>query len=302
MGKKKLIIIFSSITIIILLVAYLGIGLYIANTLSTSQNLQFSNSLSDVNVNGEEFTVKTRDNIEISGWFFKSPKEKKCAIVLVPGFGQNRVDPSYGGIPIAQDLLKNGYGVAMFDPRGSGYSQTTRNTFGSKEGEDTLAVISYLSSKGIQPQNTGIIANSLGAITTLQFMKDYKKVGAIIVDSPAEAIQPFVERGLHDRKIPSFLFPGIFFMSKYFLGIDISSVRPIDKIKEDSNRKLLFLHGANDTLITPSNSLHLQQLSNPSSKRVVFQNAGHVQTYKTNPQLYKNTVYSFLKDELPDCN
>lgn len=302
MSKKTLVIILSAVALIILLTAYLGISLYIANTLSTSQNLQFSNSLSDVDKNGKEFTTKTRDNITISGWFFPSIQNKKCAIVLVPGFGQNRVDPSYGGIPIAQDLLKNGYGVAMFDPRGSGYSQKTRLGFGSKEGEDTLAVISYLSSQGIQPQNTGIIANSLGAITTLQFLKDYKNVGAIVVDSPAEAIQPFVERGLHDRNIPSFLFPGIFFMSKYFLSIDIPSVRPIDKIKEDTNRKLLFLHGEDDTLITPSNSLHLQQLSNPASKRVVFKNAGHVQTYKTNPELYKESVYSFLKDELPGCN
>ena len=302
MNKKTLIISCVTGALIILLVSYVGVGLYIANILSTTQYLQFSNSIQDVNKNGKEFTVQARDNVKISGWFFPSQQDKKCAIVLVPGFQQNRVDPGYGGISIAQELLQKGYGVAMFDPRGSGYSQRTRLAFGSKEGEDTLAVISYLSKIGIQPQNIGILANSLGAITTLQFIKEYKNVGAIVVDSPAEAIQPFVEQGLRERSIPSFLFPGIFFASKLFLNTDILSVRPIDKITEDPNRKLLFLHGENDTLINPSNSLHLLQKSNSSSKRVVFQNAGHVQTYKTDPQLYADTVYTFFKNELPGCN
>lgn len=296
---NKLFIVLAVI-FVLLIVGYFGVSWYIAHVFATSAGLQFTEKSSVVSPNAKEFTVITSDNVSVSGWYFESTNNNSCAIILVPGFGQNRVNSSYGSVQIAKELLANGYNVAMFDPRGSGLSEKTRLGFGSTEGNDILGVLSFVNDQETASKNIGIIADSLGAITTLQFLPKLSGVGAIVVDSPAERIQPLVEKSLRERNIPSFLFPGIFIAAKYIFGADVFSVRPIDKVA-NSSRELLFLHGDKDTTISIQNSRNLSAASNPKNKLVVFSEAEHVQTYKTDPEKYRTEVFGFLFSQMPQC-
>lgn len=297
----KKIIITLGITTVFLFILYFGISLLIAFTLSQPSKVHFNEASSVVSPDGIDATFKTSDQVTISGWYFPSSASPSCVAILVPGFGQTRISSEYGNVKIARDLIGEGYGVLMFDPRGSGLSTNTQLGFGSTEGRDVLGAVKYLNSQGVPSKNIGILANSLGAIATLQFLPQLKDVGAIVADSPATTIQPLVENSLRERNIPSFLYPGIFIAAKYILGVDVPSVRPIDMVT-NSQREILYLHAEKDKTIPLQNSKDLLAASNPKSKLIVFPNAQHSQTYKTDPVKYRTEVFSFLSLQLPQCN
>lgn len=126
-----------------------------------------------------------------------------------------------------------------------------------------------------------------------------KDVGAIVLDSPAANFKPIIsDRLWKERSVPIIFHPTIFFFAKSFFGVDLSIIRPIDKIGLDPNRKFLFLHGKNDETIPITNSQQLLAKANKTSKLVVFGDGAHIETFKSDPELYRQEVYKFLDEEL----
>ncbi len=297
----KLTLIILVIILVIAIVAYVGVSWFIANKFLQVKHTTFTEKSSDIAPNATDFEVKTSDNISISGWLFKN-NNAACVIALAPGIHQNRISGDYGGQGIAQMAISKGYGVLMYDPRGSGFSGGNTLGFGSTEVRDINAVIKYLTDNGYNEKNIGIIGSSLGAITTLQDLDQTKNIGAVIVDSAATAIQPIIEREMKKEKIPAFLNPGIFAVSKIFYGVDIPSVRPIDKVAANTQKPILFIHGTKDSFIPFSNSEDLVKASGPQSKLVAFEGADHVKSFTSNPELFEQEVFSFIESQMPQCN
>lgn len=294
----KMIVILLIIIVLSLLV-YFGISFYIANKFIQPKHIAFTEKSDVVGPNATDFSIKTIDNIDLSGWYFKN--NAKCAVVLIPGIHQNRISGDYGGMGIAKLALSKGYGVVMYDPRGSGESGGSVIGFGSTEVNDINAVLSYLEKAGVTAQHTAIIGSSLGAITTLQDLDVTHNAGALVVDSAATSIKPLIERELIKEKIPTFLNPGIFLITKIVYGVDIPGVRPIDKVAAYKSKPILFIHGVKDSFIPFSNSEELVRASGPDSRLVAFPNADHVQSFKADPQLYEDEVFSFISQQMPQC-
>ena len=82
--------------------------------------------------------------------------------------------------------------------------------------------------------------------------------------------------------------------------MDIGKAKPIEKIALDPERKLLFLHGAKDETTPLENSKQLLTLANKESKLVVFEEGRHIETYKSDPDLYRKEVFGFLETELAE--
>ncbi len=283
------------------LIGYIGASVFIANKFLKPLYTQFSEKSTVVAPDAVDFNVKTSDNIDISGWLFKN-NGAKCAVMLAPGIHKNRISGDYGGVQIAQLLLANGYGVVMYDPRGTGLSDGNTVGFGATEGRDVLAVLEYLTDNGYSAKDIGIIGSSLGGITTLQNLDTLKDTGAIIADSAATAILPIIEREMKKENIPSFLNPGIFTAAKILYGVDIPSVRPIDKVAKNTDTPILYIHGVKDSFIPFSNSEELVKASGESSKLIAFENADHVGSFKSDPDLYEAEVFSFLSTRMPQCS
>lgn len=282
---------------VIIAFAYAGFSIYIADTLTKSAHTPLSKTPDTIASENENIVFKTQDRLTLRGWLFPNNNAKNL-IIFVPGFNLNRVNEDYGTVSIAKVALQKGYAVLMYDPRGTGESAGNRNGFGSLEWVDVVAAISFAKSKGYSQQNIALIGNSQGAITILSAADKLENVGAIVADSAATKMEPFVERGIADRHIPSIFYPGIFFFAKTFFDIDVASVRPIDTVKNVPNRIFLFLHGAKDSLIPVANSKELLKNSNPKSTLVIFPGARHVQTFKTNSKLYNTSVFDFLDSQL----
>ncbi len=240
---------------------------------------------------------KSSDNIQLRGWFFESTSDK--VIIMVPGLMANRTNSEYMGSIIARELIALGYNVLLYDTRAHGKSDGDRVGYGSVEGNDVIGAVRFLNEISFESKNIGIIADSTGATSTLMVLDKLKQVGAIIVDTPAANFEPIVSNGLWKEKlVPKLFHPSIFFFNKFLFGVDLSRIKPIEKISLDSNRKLLFLHGRLDKTTPLKNSEELLQKSINGSQLVVFEQGSHIETYKSDPDLYRKEVYQFLESEV----
>lgn len=292
---KKVIV--GLIIIVILAVGYFGIALFIANALTspTARHLEISPQVIATNYQPIEF--RDPQNLKLKGWLFRGTSDK--LVIMVSGILNNRVNTGYYTPLIAKDLLSQGYSVLMYDHRGTGESEGDRVSYGVYEGGGIIAAVNFAKSQGFNPSKIAIIADSLGAISTVNVASQLTAVGALVVDSPAQDMKTTVSSVLAKEKgIPSFFHPTIFWLTKLLYGFDISTVKPSEKIKLVPERVFLFLHGKLDPTIPLSNSQELLKLANPNSKLVIFANGEHIETYKTNPDLYRSEVFSFLRQEL----
>lgn len=277
-------------------IAYLGISTYIAYSLTIPSPSQVNLDKHMIGERVADITFRASDGLQLAGWYFPGVNDK--AIMFVPGAGQNRVNEAYGSAEIASYFVKQGYTVLMFDLRGTGDSGKTRQSFGQYEKNDVIGAFSYLKAQEYKPESIGIISDSLGAISTIMAATEVKDAGAIVLDTPATEVKTAISHLMvGEHHIPRFFHPAVYFFARVLYGIDPASVRPIDKISILSNTPLLFLHGGKDDLILPFNSEQLLSKVH-NGQRVVFPDAKHVQTYKSNKELYLETVSEFFSNNL----
>ncbi len=291
-GGKIFLIIF-----IIAALFYFGLSLYVANAMTSPLARRIEISPEIISKNYEEVSFNATDGIGLKGWLFHN--DSKNLIIMLGGLLPNRANVEYLAPMIAKELIDRNYSILLYDTRAHGLSEGGRVGYGSVEGNDVVGAVRFAQAKGFEPKNIGIIADSTGAISTLMVIDQLKEVGPIVLDSTATQFKPLISDRLWKEKlIPPFFHPTVFFFNKVLFGADLSVIRPIDKIKLAPERKFLFLHGAKDETIPIQNSQELLTAANKESRLVVFDNGSHIETYKSDPDLYRKEVYSFLETEL----
>lgn len=290
-------IIFSLVTILILIViGYFSISAYIAYKLTIPNESPITFDRDRIG-RGTDVTFRSKDNLQLAGWYFPGYNDK--AIIFVHGAGnQNRANEVYKAYEIAKYFLDKDYTILMFDLRGAGESAKTRISFGQYEKNDVIGAFEYLKTQEFEPKNIGIISDSLGAITTIMAADEINSAGAIVLDSPASEVKSVVSHIMSkEHNIPNILHSGIYFMAKTIYKIDVDEVVPVNKIEAFKNTPLLFLHGEKDDLIPPYHSEILLSKVN-KGERIIFPDTKHVETYLTHPNLYLNSVDTFFKKNL----
>ncbi len=288
--------------IAILFIGYFGVSLYIANNLIKSAPNPSDDSPTFVAPQVANVTFLATDGINLHGWFFQNtrPNTNNRIIIFVSGIGQNKADSDYYALFIAHNLYQEGYSILLYDPREI-EPQVLINDLGQTRGNDVLGAVQFAEQKGYEPKNIGIIADSLGTAAVLMVVEKLNTVGPIVIDSGIARMQPVVEHLMaSEHGIPSFLYPGVLFLGKVIYHIDIGNINPVNHVKKVPNRAFLFLIGTNDNVVPIENSTELLKAANPASKLVTFSGATHVNTYRSNPTLYLNSVNTFFNQQFPN--
>lgn len=98
------------------------------------------------------------DGVKLSGWYH--PSTNGAAVLLVPSASGTRDSVRAH----ADMLVKHGYGVLVYDARGSGASAGVRNAYGWGWTADVVGGVRFLSAQGdVQPSRIGAIGLSTGA-------------------------------------------------------------------------------------------------------------------------------------------
>jgi hypothetical protein len=119
----------------------------------------------------QEVSFTTSDGLRLEGWFV--PSRNGATVIAFPG----RTNPQ----PHARMLIRNGYGVLLFDRRGEGESDGDPNLFGWDGDRDVHAAVDYLQSRSdVDPDRIGAIGLSVGGEMLLEAAAESEALKAVV--------------------------------------------------------------------------------------------------------------------------
>lgn len=246
----------------------------------------------------EVFFTSREDNLRLKGWFLPA-KESRITIIVAHGYGENRQYDYIPILPLAKNLVSEGYNVLLFDFRNSGESEGKMTSVGKYETRDILGAVDFLKKEKAQQAGRIVVYGfSMGAATAILAAAEDKRIGAVIADSPFADLKSYLESNLEVwTKLPAFPFNLAFMLITPLLtGLDPSSVSPLRVIKSLTPRPVLFIHGEADQSIPSDNSRLLLEVSNnPHAQLWLVPGAGHVESYSKEPEKYQQKINQFLK-------
>lgn len=236
----------------------------------------------------EEYTVDGFDSYQLHVLLCKNPKAGNKYVILSHGHGDNR----YGDLKYMRIYLDLGYHCIIYDLRGHGLNAPAFCTYGILEGKDLAALVQDTRQRYGSDIVLGLHGESLGAATTISALQYRPDVDFAVADCPFADISGVLRNGMKSAHIPGFVLDAVDHAAKVRYGYALSEMRPIDALS-GNQVPILFIHGAEDTFISPENSRRLAQAAGGAPVRIV-PGAGHAESVLTDPQLYRSYLEEFL--------
>jgi fermentation-respiration switch protein FrsA (DUF1100 family) len=132
----------------------------------------------DYGLTYENVTFQSTDGLELAAWYI--PSRNGATIVAVSG-----VNTRVGAIKHAAMLAERGYGVLLYDKRGTGESEGDPHLFGWDAQPDITGALDYLESRpDVDPDRIGAIGLSLGGEILLEAAAHDERIHAVVADGP----------------------------------------------------------------------------------------------------------------------
>ncbi len=185
---------------------------------------------------------------KVNGWFFPYSGSKKT-VLMVHGYGKNRLQFEEQTFPLIASLNREGFNVMTFDLRGSGNSSGSISTFGRNETTDVLGAIKYLNQQSTE--QIILMGFSTGASSCLSALTQtpYRdSIIGVIADSPYSNIDDYIDYVVESSMwLPDIPFkPVVEFAVKKISKVD-SSLDVISKVPSIIPTPVLLIDGAQDT-------------------------------------------------------
>jgi uncharacterized protein len=133
----------------------------------------------------EAVTITTDDGLALAGWYV--PSRNGAAVMIVHGRAKT--------IEHARMLVRHGYGVLLFDPRGRGESEGDPNMLGWDGERDVLAALDFLKGRpDIDPERIGGLGLSVGGEVLLQTAAHTEDLKAVVSEGAGvRSVKEFAE-------------------------------------------------------------------------------------------------------------
>lgn len=131
----------------------------------------------------EETSISLADGAVLSGWYVPSNNGK--LIILLHGYGANRLQMAWH----AQVLVREGYGIFMYDQRASGESSGDFRSWGWQDVDDMKFILDYFSTEHNMPNTQiSLIGASTGAEIAILSMERYPNLDKVIADGAGYSV------------------------------------------------------------------------------------------------------------------
>jgi len=239
------------------------------------------------------------ENGRLAGWYVpyylnmgKSSALSKATVFFLHGAGADRRQ----GFRYLKFFLNRGYDVYLFDLSGHGESsfKTAGFSFGIREHKDAIAIFNHLKKKYASVTGMG---TSTGASSLLIALDELDGIHAVIAENPFYSPDRFI------TEIPSITFVPKWYSRMvlqlvYFRGGFTGNRSAGEGVASQSRIPVLFIHSKKDRFIPYRQTLDLYNMYRGPKKLYITEGGGHTVIWDSEPELYENTVDSFLK-ELP---
>jgi uncharacterized protein len=270
---------------------YFGVGLFVAARLSAPSHQPQKLTPTEAGLDYREVKIQSTDRLELAGWWVPG-NDPARAVVLVSGIEGDKSDRHV--VETAPVYAGAGYGVLMIDLRAQGSSEGERVTMGYKEVRDVRGALLWLNERGFAPGEVVLHGFSLGGATVLRAAPQ-SGVAAVVEESAYSDLPLILRQQLPEVSgLPSFFTPGIFVMSKLFLGIDPWAVRPERDARKlcEEGIPLLIIHSRDDEAVPFEHAERIRKAC-PEAAVWKIESYRHVGAY-AHPR-YRERLLNFLR-------
>ncbi|MBI5240277.1 MAG: alpha/beta hydrolase [Elusimicrobia bacterium] len=201
----------------------------------------------------EKVSFQTSDGLTLKGWFLPSPTGDGRTLLMCHGWGDNK-----GELLSGTHFLNSacGFNLLYFDNRSHGESGGDITTIGCLEVMDFHAAMAFLRSQKPQClERLGVFGLSMGAAVAAMAVPAHPEVKAVVMESPFTTYRQVTRRwAWNNLRIPYFpLMMIVLWMLRLRVGReDVDEYSPIRFISRVAPRPVLFISGAEDRLMPPS--------------------------------------------------
>lgn len=289
-------LLFASMALLVVVLAYLGVALYFAELFTRSKRRRVQGTPEDVGIRYQDVQFLTADRMTLNGWFQESPGARATVIVIHDRDG-NRADARQGLLRLQADYVRRGFNVFSFDLRGRGESAGRRDHLGATERADVQAAIAYVRRRTSQ---LPIVLHGFGfgAALALEAAPRASEVAGVIADSPIASMRDLLR--FQHRRVPGQVFSLACWLARRVFGADVNALAPITMI-DRLDAAVLFIHAEFDDEVPESHTLNLCAASlNPRHETWTLENyRGHCDFYVRNPAAYLAHCHQFIDQIVP---
>ncbi len=265
----------------------------------------------DFGLKGEVVSFRSQDGISLKAWWLPAQGTPQGNIIIAHGIDHTRQVM----LPRASFLVRGGYNVLAVDLRGHGESVAQYASPGYLEARDILGAVQYIRARG-EHEPLGVLGVSYGAVAALLAAAQSREISAVIADGAfptgKDVFDNINRYFVHDRGSKLWLralfliasCPGVpravtlvyYARTGIYLGPELVSVLPS---ASQIRIPVLMISGERDWIV-PTEQVRRILAALPTERKslVVIPNAVHDTTYSAAPTLYKNTVLTFLDNNL----
>jgi fermentation-respiration switch protein FrsA (DUF1100 family) len=245
----------------------------------------------DLGAAHEDVSFTTSDGLRLEGWFV--PSRNGATVIVVPG----RSGPQKQ----TRLLVRNGYGVLLYDRRGEGASEGDPNMFGWGGDRDLHAAAAYLQSRpDVDPARIGAIGLSVGGEMLIHAAAHSDAFKAVVSEGASgQSLRDELDNpGLSDRLLA--LPTQVSLTAALALFTDESPPPSLQsEVAKISPTPVLFVYGEKGQGGTEEGPNRGFYAAAREPKRIwEVPNGQHVAGITTAPQEYERRVVGFLDDAL----
>jgi uncharacterized protein len=291
-----------------LVMLYMGGLAYVASRVEFPPPLPIRQTPASFGLSYRDVTFSSRiDHVRLRGWFIPGvlPDGRLTAqrtLIMVHGTGSNRAAPLL--LSLGSQLARHGFAIFAFDMRGMGESASAPLSEGYFEQRDVLGAVDFLRSGKLpypalgRPHAIAAWGDSMGASTVLLAAAQEPAIRAVVSDSGFAALVPVLQSDPH---YPGAFLPSVLLAVRVLYGVNYYAVRPVDVVAHIAPRPILFIQGAADTTVPPSNLQALAHAAAVPGAHVqawLVKGAGHIESYKVMGATYLDRVLAFFTQAL----
>ncbi len=325
MKKRTKILLSIAIALVVLLVvAYFGIGYVLFDKLSDvkgSCDENMANHPDDFVLHPiwpagfdvtpyhmspyETVKFPSRDpGVQVDSWWIPArPADASAPVVILVG-GMGGCKNSIPVLVPAGMLWRNGFNVLLIDVRDTGDSTLLdgRTTIGNEEYRDVLGAWDWLvNEKGFAPGKIGVFANSLGGAAANYAFAEEPRIAALFLQATFGDLQQIIQAELKRNGYPTILAPAGLIMGSIVTGENLFVRSPVETITKAAGRPVYIVHTRADSRIAVNQSEQLAAAAQATGAKVTAwfpENGEHVQTPAAYPGEFEQRLVGFFRENL----
>lgn len=243
--------------------------------------------------NRVRWQLKSEDGLALSAIYLPADKDEGKTALIAHGY----MDTAEGMANYAKMYHDLGYNVLLPDARGHGKSQGNYIGFGWPERKDYLQWIDQVLRKNGQDEQLTLYGVSMGGATVMMLSGEKlpKNVVSIVEDCGYASINEELTYQLKDLfGLPAFpMIPITSGVTKVRAGYFFGEGNAKKQLAKNT-RPIFFIHGKEDHFVPFSMLKEVYQATQAPKEKWAVANAGHADSYKQDPDLYKKKIKKFL--------